>query len=63
MGDTDSLRGVHVPGHLINQFVPGEPPRLSLVGGIEIIRDDENGDAITSVRTFNVDGIFDKENE
>jgi len=64
MGNTDSgLRGVHIPGHMIDRFVPGEPPRLFLVGRVEIIRDDERGDAIASIRTINIDGLFDEENE
>jgi hypothetical protein len=31
------------------------------VGGIEIARDDYCGDSITSIKSINIDGLFDEE--
>jgi len=60
---SSSLMLVSVLGRNVDRFVPGEPPRLFLVGGVEIVRDDEKGDAIASIKTINIDGLFDEENE
>jgi hypothetical protein len=56
----NGLLGVHVPGGKIDRFLPGEPSRLRLAGGIDVARDDETGDRIESMRTIDIRGLFDE---
>jgi len=54
--DGQSL-GVAVAGSSVDKVICGEPPKLFLVGGIEITRGDR--DEITAERPIDIDGLFD----
>ena len=56
-----NLYGVRIPSFMIDRLEPGEPPHLFLVGRVDIIRDDNEGDRIAAIRPFNIDKIFDNQ--
>jgi len=58
--DAGSLVGIRVSGGDIDTHIPGETPRMVLVGGIEVSRGDR-GDVVSAIRVIYIDGLFDGE--